>query len=212
MLAADRFYVYGHYTSDTGVLFYIGKGTNKRAFQFGLRDRNKYWSHVKEKHGVRVEILKKNLTEEEAYCHEKELIEQFRPKCNLADGGYGPIGVVRSAETKKKISEASKGKILSEETKKKISEGGKKAYADGVRVSNAGEKGKEMRIKSAIKNGIKPFSVYDAKTDELIGEWYIVAECARFLKIHRHSISFALSGRSGFGIGKAKKYKFKRSL
>lgn len=69
-------------------------------------------------------IIAKGLSKEEACCLEIELIKEWnstdRDKgYNIASGGECPT---HSDETKKKISEAHKGKQLSEEHKKKLSE------------------------------------------------------------------------------------------
>lgn len=70
------------------------------------------------------EILFSNLTEEEACSREQELIAEFRSNereygYNKSIGGEkGALGVVRSEETKKKMSEAKKGTKQSEETVK----------------------------------------------------------------------------------------------
>ena len=58
-------YVYGHYKKDTGELFYIGKGSGKRAWR--PDKRNRHWQYVVNKHGYVVKILEDNLTDEEAY-------------------------------------------------------------------------------------------------------------------------------------------------
>lgn len=75
------------------------------------------------------EILVFNISKKEYIdLLEKTFIAAEREKVgvencyNLADGGEGNLGLQHSEETKKKISEARKGKKLSEETKKRISE------------------------------------------------------------------------------------------
>jgi len=82
-------YVYGHYKADTGELFYIGKGTGKRAW--GLDGRNPYWNNVVNKHGIEIKILYDNLTEEAAYEKEKEIIAEvgLNNLTNIAEGGQG---------------------------------------------------------------------------------------------------------------------------
>lgn len=82
-------YVYGHYTADTGKLFYVGKGIKKRAWSF--RSRNRYWYNVVNKHGIDIKILYDNLTEEEAYEKEKEIIAEvgLNNLTNVLSGGEG---------------------------------------------------------------------------------------------------------------------------
>jgi hypothetical protein len=82
-------YVYGHYRKDTKELFYVGKGTGKRAWS--ERHRNRYWKNVVNKHGFNVKILHDNLTDEEAFNKEKELIAEvgLENLTNMLDGGQG---------------------------------------------------------------------------------------------------------------------------
>lgn len=103
-----KFYVYGHYTNE-GIIYYIGVGTilnlktnkikSKYARAYHFRNRNKYWKHVKHKHGLKVKILDEFYTKEESLDREKELIFMFKKRvdggllCNISDGGeIGPIG------------------------------------------------------------------------------------------------------------------------
>ena len=105
--------------------YYIGKGKNKRAWRKGSPPEE------------RVLILKRNLSESEALNHEKYMIAVFGRKDagtgilhNFTDGGEGVSGIVRSEETRRKLSEAMTGKNHSPETRKKISEsqlGGKRS-------------------------------------------------------------------------------------
>ena len=77
----DRsFYVYAHYRLDTMEPFYIGKGKNGRANKI---ERNDFHDNVSEKHGHAVVILYDNLTEEEAFFYEREIIEDL-----VFDEGY----------------------------------------------------------------------------------------------------------------------------
>ena len=69
-----KYYTYAHYTKDTQELFYIGKGSGKRAT---ISDnRNQWWRNKVNKHtGFTVEILAYWKTELEALEHEKFLID-----------------------------------------------------------------------------------------------------------------------------------------
>jgi DNA polymerase III gamma/tau subunit len=104
-LEHHMYYVYGHYKKDTGELFYIGKGTKKRAWL--KRRKNPHWSNVVNKHGLEVRILEDFLTEEQAFQREKELIEEIGLEnlTNLTEGGQGGC---QHPEHKKKISEGLK--------------------------------------------------------------------------------------------------------
>lgn len=83
-------YVYGHYRADSGELFYIGKGTGKRAWT--ASGRSKYWRSVANKYGYEVKILEDNLTEEEAYDKEVQLITEvgLENLANFRVGGDNP--------------------------------------------------------------------------------------------------------------------------
>jgi hypothetical protein len=82
-------YVYGHYKADTNELFYIGKGTGKRAWI--MTGRSEYWQRVANKHGVVVKILEDALTDGEALAKETHLIEQIGLSnlANTQPGGKG---------------------------------------------------------------------------------------------------------------------------
>lgn len=74
--AITKFYVYTHSESETGRVFYVGKGTGKRAWS---SDRHPNWrSHVQGLDAeYTVEIVADNLTETEALQVEEELIEEY---------------------------------------------------------------------------------------------------------------------------------------
>ena len=104
----NKFYTYAWLRED-GTPFYIGKGTGKRAFKGGT-DRN-----LKKPPRDRILILKKNLTEEEAFKHEIYMIALFGRKdkgtgilYNFTDGGPGMSGIVWREETLRKTSASHK--------------------------------------------------------------------------------------------------------
>ena len=98
------YYTYGHYKADSKELFYIGKGKGNRAHD---RDsRSDFWRNIVKKHDYTVEIFADWPTEEEAFEHEKFLIECFRDLtvlCNLTDGGDGCSGYAWTDEQKAKL-------------------------------------------------------------------------------------------------------------
>ena len=124
----NNFYTYAYLREDR-TPYYIGKGSGKRVYVRQGRtvlipkDRN------------RIILLKQNLTEEEAFRHEKYMIAVFGRKDlgtgilrNLTDGGEGTSGIIAwniggkcSEEWKKKVSESKKGKARDKETREKIS-------------------------------------------------------------------------------------------
>ena len=127
----NDFYVYIHTRATHGTIFYVGKGKGKRAWS--KFNRNKHWKHIVAKYGYNVVIVQEDLTEEQAFMLEKEIITALGKEnlCNLTDGGEGVSGLVHSKVTRKKMSEAKKGHTynkgrklppLSEERRRKISE------------------------------------------------------------------------------------------
>ena len=56
-----EYYVYAHRKATTGEIFYIGKGTGRRAW--GTIDRNPFWQAVARKHGFTIEIIEDQLQE-----------------------------------------------------------------------------------------------------------------------------------------------------
>ena len=96
----NDYYVY-LYLREDGTPYYVGKGRNKRAFQNWGR-RMKPPSDKS-----RIVFHSENLTEDQAFALEKELIAQYGRKDkgtgilrNLTDGGEGASGYVHSDEAK----------------------------------------------------------------------------------------------------------------
>lgn len=139
------YYVYIHRKATTGEIFYVGKGTGRRAYEKNLR--TKYWKRTAKKHGVVVDFVIKDVQEWYALELEELLVDYYGRKdlntgclVNMCDGGKASttlseeskdrirksrIGKGLSAETKAKLSEAHKGRTFSEEHLKKLSDRGK---------------------------------------------------------------------------------------
>jgi hypothetical protein len=144
-----EFYVYEHWRPDTNTCFYVGKGTNRRAWV--MSKRNLHHKAIQSKLifaglFVDVRIVISNLTEEAAYLVEKDRIAFYGREnlSNMTDGGEGGmpnppqeirqkisnrmkgnkwnVGKKLSEETRKKQSEAHKNKIFSDEHRRKLSE------------------------------------------------------------------------------------------
>jgi hypothetical protein len=169
MVNPIRFYTYAYLRVDR-TPYYIGKGKGRRLYE----KHQKGISVPKDK--SRIIYLKQNLTEEEAFKHEKYMIAVFGRKDlgtgilhNKTDGGDGASGYVFSEETKRKLSEAKKGKKHSEETRRKHSERmkgennlnyGKSPSEETRRKRSEANKGKKhseetRRKQSEAKKGIK---------------------------------------------------------
>ena len=121
------YYVYEHTRNDTNVVFYVGKGKNKRAYS--KHHRNQYWTNIVNKAGgFTVKFIAKDLDEELALLVEIERIDQLKRLgyvlCNITEGGEGSSGYKHTKEALKKIGAASKafmtGRTLSPESIEKI--------------------------------------------------------------------------------------------
>jgi hypothetical protein len=93
---------YAHYKPD-GTMFYIGKGSIRRAYSNA--GRNVVWKRTVKKHGgFKVEILGRWETEKEAFDHEIFLIDTIKKMgisiVNIADGGLGSSGYRHTEEHK----------------------------------------------------------------------------------------------------------------
>ncbi len=121
-LKMSNFYVYFHYRLSDNILFYIGKGKGRRAYV--STKRNKHWKNTVEKHGFRIEFVDTGLSEEDAFDLECFCISFFRDKAkltNMTTGGEGFSGGKHSIESKSKIVEALRKRVVSEETRSKLS-------------------------------------------------------------------------------------------
>ena len=100
-----RFCVYFHRRNDTGNIFYVGTGNAKRPY--AKKSRNQYWKNINEKHGITVEIYRDELSTHCANSLERIVIYILRKSgvilANLTDGGEGPLGMVHSLESRRKM-------------------------------------------------------------------------------------------------------------
>jgi hypothetical protein len=122
-----KYYTYAHYTADTKELFYVGKGTVHKQSKFHRArakvGRNPYWQNKVNKHGgFEVQILSLWETEQEAFEHEKLLIQCFDKLTNLTTGGEGNSGRVQSEQEKIKRANAIRGQKRTQETLQRMSE------------------------------------------------------------------------------------------
>ena len=200
MVNPNRFYTYAYLREDR-TPYYIGKGTGKRIFE----KRKRCCRPAKDK--SRIIFLKQNLTEEEAFKHEIYMIAVFGRKDlgtgilhNRTDGGDGSSGTVVSEETRRKISEATKGKnnpfynkSHSEESRRKISEAakGENNYWCGKSHSNETKK----KISQANKGENHPLygKSHSEETKIKMSE---VKKGKCFSEEHRRKISAATTGKN----------------
>lgn len=143
-------YVYQHVRLDTNEIFYIGISKSKKYNRAYLKiRRNPYWTNIINKTQYKIEIIKDNISWEQACIIEKELIAKYGRKdnntgilTNMTDGGEGKVNVVYTEEQKEKLKNqfknlertdkwkdnikiAKTGTKHSEETKQKISQSNK---------------------------------------------------------------------------------------
>jgi len=116
------YYTYAYLREDR-TPYYIGKGKDNRAH----RRRNKGEVNPP-KDKSRILILKQNLTEQEAFRHEKYMIAVFGRKDlgtgilhNRTDGGEGASGAIRSDEWRRRQSEFMKNRMNDEKVKEQWS-------------------------------------------------------------------------------------------
>ena len=99
-----QFYVYQHIDKNDKCR-YIGKGKGYRAND--KRNRNPHWKNVFKDYFPKVEIVAKDLTEDDAHDLEIWLIKEARRAgwkiCNIADGGEGRCLFAQTECKKKKI-------------------------------------------------------------------------------------------------------------
>ncbi len=110
MKTPERFYTYAYLRKDK-TPYYVGKGEGNRAY---FKNKNEKIKPPKDK--LRIIILKQNLTEEEAFKHERYMIAVFGRKdlktgilYNRTNGGDGTSGYVATKEIRKKRSERMRG-------------------------------------------------------------------------------------------------------
>jgi hypothetical protein len=147
------FYVYAYLRED-GTPYYIGKGRKKRAFV----NTRRCVSCPKDPN--RILILKKNLSEDEAFRFERYMIFVLGRKNlgtgilrNLTDGGEGPAGYTHTEETRQRMSKSHTGKTLSKEARQKVSEArrGKPVSENTLRRSVEARKGKPLTVEHRLK-------------------------------------------------------------
>lgn len=116
------FYVYVHKRPIVGTVFYVGKGRDERAWV--EKDRNPHWRNVVNKHGgFEVEIVKSDMTEQEAYAFEAETILKYGIDnlTNQTLGGISTTGYRHSQETRNLQSKIAKDRLENnEEYAKKV--------------------------------------------------------------------------------------------
>jgi hypothetical protein len=136
----SKYYVYLHRLEQTGEIFYVGKGHDRRAWE--KTDRNIYWKLKTQKQSYEVLIHTENLTEEQAYVLEKKLIAKYKniynggSLVNLTEGGEGRTGFSWQGQ-RQGSNNPMYGKTQSEKTRQKIADSkiGKPRPAHAIEAS-----------------------------------------------------------------------------
>jgi hypothetical protein len=123
-----QYYIYLHYKPDE-ILFYIGKGSGKRAYDF-TTSRSDWYKSIVRKYGrenITVDVL--NCADEADSIYQEQVFilmakEQGFELCNLTDGGDGLLNP--SQKTREKMAKSARGntsrrgKRASQETLEKM--------------------------------------------------------------------------------------------
>lgn len=108
----ENYYLYYHKNPLTKELFYVGIGTNKRAWDF-ISGRNPHYKNYVKKYGEPiVDIIRENLTKEEACSLEMEFITKYGRK------GIEPDGILLNKSIGGEV--IALGNKFTEEQKQKI--------------------------------------------------------------------------------------------
>jgi hypothetical protein len=199
----NDYYTYAYLREDK-TPYYIGKGRGKRIYC-----KNRTIKAPKDKSLIL--FLKKNLTEAEAFKHEIYMIFVLGRKDlgtgilrNLTNGGEGASGAVISAETKKKLSEARKGKYA-----------GEKNPMYGVPKTEAQKKTQSKKLTGRYLGALNPSSkaIIAIEPDGTQRHYGSGREAARNLEINRGDLSrYLKSGKSPrWGKWKGWQFLFKNS-
>jgi hypothetical protein len=166
-ISINIYYTYKYVRSD-GTPYYIGKGKGNRAYDSHKRSNG---AEIRPKDRSQIIIVKNNLSEQQAWDLEKELILKYGRQdigtgilLNLKEGGEQGSGFRWSEQDKLKMSEERTGRKLGpnsvsspligvsrpDEVKTKISEANKKRYDAGfsqdhkAKLSEAAKKRKKQ--------------------------------------------------------------------
>jgi hypothetical protein len=147
-----KFYVY-QYLNEDGTPFYIGKGSKNR-----INESHLPWLEIPSAEYRK--IIKDNLTEQDAFDLEIELIKKYGRKI---DGGIlenkklsrwvAQAGWNHSEESKKKISEKNSGKVRTDEQRKNYSKPKTADHVEKIRQANLGRQpdGRYEKISQTMK-------------------------------------------------------------
>jgi len=158
--------LYRHIRKDTNQVFYIGIGKTKHR-AYSKKNRNKYWHNIVNKVEYDIDIIYNELTLEEAFTKEIELIKFYGRAdlnqgslVNMTDGGEGGKGSKLTNKHKLALLNSKLGKTYSEEHRKRISESklGKKRKPfteEHKQKIREGAKGRIYKVSDETKEKIR---------------------------------------------------------
>ena len=156
-----KYYVYEWYNKETNYIFYVGKGTGRRASTRAPAARNTYFLNYINKYDCFWRYVKTGLSEKEALELEHKRILELRKtgqcSCNFDDGGInggrcpgernGMYGKTHSKEAIEKIKEANKYRNKKEKNsqwgislRERLGEEGYEHWIETKREQNRGKK------------------------------------------------------------------------
>lgn len=150
-------YVYRHRRLDTNEIFYVGISITKYR-PYTHNNRNKFWKNIVSKTKFKVEIIFIANNWEDACELEELLILEYGRRdlgkgtlVNLTNGGDGTTSIIRTKETKIKMSIAKKGKTYT------------KKHCNNISLSRIGKEHPQKGISVIdIKTGIIYKSIAEA--------------------------------------------------
>lgn len=206
-----KWYVYRHIRLDKNEPFYIGIGSQpKYARAYNKHRRNPIWWSIVKKTEYDVEIVLNGLSYDAVLEKEKELIklygridEKTGILANMTAGGDGTYDIIRNEETRKRMSESRMGKKASQETKLKMSKSQKGKVLSQESRQKLSESRLGMQFTETHRRNIskgsplcKRIRVYDAKTNEVIGEYHSIGAACMSLGIsYTSGMKRAASGK-----------------
>ena len=152
-----EFYTYIDWTlENTPRPFYVGKGCENRV---RYPERNNKHRHVRNAHGFRREIVFTSGDEKECFAREVNLIAEYHTyvndplssdvACNFTLGGEGVAGWHHRSDSKERIGNASRERMLDPSNRTRIAEslkGRERSVEHSVNISD-GKRGKSNGLK-----------------------------------------------------------------
>ena len=200
-----KYCIYRH-LKPNGEVFYIGIGNEKRPFD--KKNRNNLWFKTINKYiNYEIQVLKKDLSLEDAKELEIILIDYYGRKCNntgtltnITLGGEGSFGLKHSDETKLKLSNIRKGKKQSEIwiknrsnslRNKKLSQEHRQKLSDAKNGKNLSLE--ELLILKTKQSQINNRQVINVLTKQIFNS---IKDAALFINMKPNTLNAKLTGQN----------------